>query len=141
MGRATFIYSVNKSLFHRFQSTPSVGRATVYTLYRDCLIDISIHALRGEGDHSSGGIKIRESYISIHALRGEGDLFVFFFSFLLSYFNPRPPWGGRHFRPVPSFRAWTFQSTPSVGRATCTWSRSRGLSYISIHALRGEGDS
>ena len=56
---------------------------------------ISIHALRGEGDST-----IREYYeiaeISIHALRGEGD-----FSLILN-----------------QKERITFQSTPSVGRAT-----------------------
>ena len=34
----------------------------------------------------------------------------------------------------------SFQSTPSVGRATCCSAISEILSKISIHALRGEGD-
>ena len=33
--------------------------------------------------------------ISIHALRGEGDSYVVRRSTCYSYFNPRPPWGGR----------------------------------------------
>ena len=33
-----------------FQSTPSVGRATTSTDRENCYTDISIHALRGEGD-------------------------------------------------------------------------------------------
>ena len=33
-----------------FQSTPSVGRATTMIFLFDCDNDISIHALRGEGD-------------------------------------------------------------------------------------------
>ena len=35
--------------------------------------DISIHALREEGDHNSFLLKIRGRGISIHALREEGD--------------------------------------------------------------------
>ena len=34
----------------RFQSTPSVGRATSYRVYFESTVGISIHALRGEGD-------------------------------------------------------------------------------------------
>ena len=34
---------------------------------------ISIHALRGEGDFLASGIKQSRLIISIHALRGEGD--------------------------------------------------------------------
>ena len=56
---------------------------------------ISIHALRGEGDDDK--IKISEVlHISIHALRGEGD-------------NNIVENAEKHD---------TFQSTPSVGRAT-----------------------
>ena len=33
-----------------------------------------------------------------------------------------------------------FQSTPSVGRATCTNRATQRRTRISIHALRGEGD-
>ena len=33
-----------------------------------------------------------------------------------------------------------FQSTPSVGRATIGHGKSAKGGYISIHALRGEGD-
>ena len=33
-----------------FQSTPSVGRATGKTLKKQLNLEISIHALRGEGD-------------------------------------------------------------------------------------------
>ena len=34
-----------------FQSTPSVGRATSAVDYVTRILDISIHALRGEGDN------------------------------------------------------------------------------------------
>ena len=81
----------------------------------------------------------------------------------------RPPHGGRglkyienfNFRPVPSFGTWfqstpsvgratgwcmsyiidfLFQSTPSVGRATEDYDYAVWKRFISIHALRGEGD-
>ena len=78
-----------------FQSTPSAGRATVDGIAGKATFEISIHALRGEGDPAdiaavtgnnrfqstpsagrathieNGSMAIR--YISIHALRGEGD--------------------------------------------------------------------
>ena len=56
--------------------------------------------------------------ISIHALRGEGDNFI-----ALS--------GGQGI---------SFQSTPSVGRATTSNNSEYNHPKISIHALRGEGD-
>ena len=79
------------------------------------------------------------------------------------YFNPRPPWGGRHSTDFPSYvpisdfnprPPWggrlgdysdkngdtKFQSTPSVGRATIVAIYDVSENMISIHALRGEGD-
>ena len=38
------------------------------------MFDISIHALRGEGDYYAAAIANALLDISIHALRGEGDL-------------------------------------------------------------------
>ena len=79
-----------------FQSTPSVGRATWCKSASRRHNSISIHALRGEGD-----------FISIILIPGK------------KYFNPRPPWGGRHHDSlVHGCRGSAFQSTPSVGRAT-----------------------
>ena len=57
------------------------------------------------------------------------------------YFNPRPPWGGRPIRPTPQdHMPCYFNPRPPWGGRPCFRSRSRGLMYISIHALRGEGD-
>ena len=104
--------------YGQFQSTPSVGRATsAEFLRRLCSahfnprppwggrlkstlliftkINISIHALRGEGDAHYQAV-ITKAYISLHALRGEGDCCI----------TP------------PCSLYSTFQSTPSVGRAT-----------------------
>ena len=124
----------------QFQSTPSVGRATTKAADLEKLDNISIHALRGEGDADSR----RHAALSFH-------------------FNTRPPWGGRRFfRSNPQHRS-LFQSTPSVGRATwlCQRGQANRLYFtprppwggrlvavlhkiskqaISIHALRGEGD-
>ena len=123
-----------------FQSTPSVGRATLSPCKIPCRTSISIHALRGEGD-------ARRSY------HGNDNY----------NFNPRPPWGGRLlgffmrtrlkiFQSTPSvgratqnkiiasFTRPKFQSTPSVGRATKRKQPNQSSTDISIHALRGEGD-
>ena len=59
----------------KFQSTPSVGRATLVERCINTVVNISIHALRGEGDVRAELIKQLGKIISIHALRGEGDLF------------------------------------------------------------------
>ena len=56
-----------------FQSTPSVGRATLGGRKKQIQLSISIHALRGEGDFYLK-FKVKNREISIHALRGEGDV-------------------------------------------------------------------
>ena len=139
VGRATY-RKLQSGLSVLFQSTPSVGRATSLPVRRTRPLDISIHALRGEGD-----VEFSEKHqgiqISIHALRGEGD----------------------QCRRSRKTSATAFQSTPSVGRATRRRQTVRALSrhfnprppwggrqgwacrlptatQISIHALRGEGD-
>ncbi len=125
----------------QFLSTPSGWRATVH-IVRDVQLvdDISIHALRVEGDLALL-VLVALHGISIHALRVEGD---------------RQPMTASR---LPS----TFLSTPSGWRATCTSHRARTsrrnfyprppgggrlrrasrcflATSISIHALRVEGD-
>ena len=56
-----------------FQSTPSVGRATMFFAAYFASRRISIHALRGEGDQIAVIRFGQQVEISIHALRGEGD--------------------------------------------------------------------
>ena len=79
--------------------------------------DISIHALRKEGDVGVARLGDR-LIISIHALRKEGDGRRCRRSPIGRYFYPRPPQGGRQIR--------SYQAT--LGQ------------QISIHALRKEGD-
>ena len=102
--------------------------------------------------------------ISIHALREEGDAVSGWATRLLLNFNPRPPRGGRRISLLICARRSKFQSTPSARRATpetgCgsttllhfnprppRGGRRRAeddrlyLEYISIHALREEGDA
>ena len=123
----------------RFLSTPSARRATGLPRRHGRHPEISIHALREEGD-------------SKHRLDGAGR----------SHFYPRPPRGGRQgpfqgtltkskFLSTPSARRATklqiigldvtqFLSTPSARRATGQWRRVGSHRLISIHALREEGD-
>ena len=100
-----------------FLSTPSARRATEALLSICHVQDISIHALREEGDKID---KAKEDLqkISIHALREEGDT--------EPTFNRRPR------KP--------FLSTPSARRATKEPGTSWAATRISIHALREEGD-
>ena len=82
-----------------------------------CGDDVSIHALRTEGDSISALWRARRA-VSIHALRTEGDL---------------PLVAG-------AMKALGFQSTPSARRATEDERGALGDVLVSIHALRTEGD-
>ena len=146
-----------------FQSTLSARRATGSVGVRVQRIVISIHALREEGDQECNVRRSRATKFQStpsarratacqHQRHLDGE-----------YFNPRPPRGGRlprgccvtvavKFQSTPSARRatsraaclrrrkQTFQSTPSARRATETYPAGGGAVYISIHALREEGD-
>ena len=102
----------------KFLSTPSARRATEDAAEKLPAVQISIHALREEGDTKA------------YANGGE-----------TCHFYPRPPRGGRPKPTHPRKKAHQFLSTPSARRATiCRMMRSRTL-WISIHALREEGDT
>ena len=125
--------------FYLFLSTPSARRATLCLSGAKPLSPISIHALREEGDGCT-------SHIPPHR----------------THFYPRPPRGGRltterfgwcseKFLSTPSARratdsasklneAMKFLSTPSARRATARGESQGREHYISIHALREEGD-
>ena len=102
-----------------FLSTPSGWRATQQYECKDRNINISIHALRVEGDGIPYFPLQTSLDISIHALRVEGDQ------------NTTPPRRSR----------MKFLSTPSGWRATDDWIPAARRGGISIHALRVEGDA
>ena len=138
--RATRRPDVAVDLRPVFLSTPSARRATksskmcltASNFYprpprggrRQCAarssgrLDISIHALREEGDQPFPAFAGFDVQISIHALREEGDLPTDTVPSALKNFYPRPPRGGR-----PSYIYLLglfsqFLSTPSARRAT-----------------------
>ena len=79
--------------------------------------------------------------ISIHALREEGDPGLFRNRTARCYFYPRPPRGGRPPEPCKVvIYALIFLSTPSARRATWHQYGASVHQSISIHALREEGD-
>ncbi len=102
-----------------FLSTPSVGRATPAAAGPSCRCCISIHALRGEGDSR------KRSPAGGHR-----------------HFYPRPPWGGRPRAPETGRGAlmYFYPRPPWGGRRCSSWPTVYS-SLISIHALRGEGDT
>ena len=56
-------------------------------------------------------------------------------------FYPRPPRGGRLQRVINCIQLFQFLSTPSARRATPPARKVGGEQWISIHALREEGDA
>ena len=76
--------------------------------------------------------------ISIHALREEGDCSDVLFTLFFSYFNPRPPRGGRQYLGGGRYHVNIFQSTPSARRATRSASKRRQqIPYFNPRPPRG----
>ena len=101
--------------------------------------EISIHALREEGDGSQPDALTVQT-ISIHALREEGDRIRHGPAGREVYFYPRPPRGGRRPQNGEGEQESIFLSTPSARRATHPGVLLQRPGTISIHALREEGD-
>ena len=79
----------------QFLSTPSARRATKPMRGVLCIQNISIHALREEGDFPLLSAYLSGWWISIHALREEGDRGRRVQPYRRVDFYPRPPRGGR----------------------------------------------
>ena len=79
---------------------------------------ISIHALREEGDIEQYNAIVHRLDISIHALREEGDRNQGRCTRKSGDFYPRPPRGGRPPAPRHPTQRTGFLSTPSARRAT-----------------------
>ena len=110
--------STKKPACLNFYPRPPRGGRRRRHRHRATGLDISIHALREEGDLALHDALHDIAIISIHALREEGDWTFRRCSKPADYFYPRPPRGGRR-RPLEHL---------CIG---CS---------ISIHALREEGD-
>ena len=146
----------------KFLSTPSARRATRSSLLLRCRQQISIHALREEGDLSalgkpvlpidfyprpprggrrgSRGNPMTTRWISIHALREEGDVTEMLHHLLHRNFYPRPPRGGRQpiLERVPQILNISIHALREEGDDA--GGAGRQDRDISIHALREEGD-
>ena len=101
-----------------FLSTPSARRATFV-----------VHTVYG-GRHN----------ISIHALREEGDFGAAPAGCVASYFYPRPPRGGRPMTYHVALTPTNFYPRPPRGGRRAPFPRPLDRQRISIHALREEGD-
>ena len=103
-------------------------------------LQISIHALREEGDVIRALVKKGAmAFLSTPSARRATTCPSFRLG-LSRYFYPRPPRGGRLSTPCSSAQNDTFLSTPSARRATGHLEDMTMKLYISIHALREEGD-
>ena len=145
-----------------FLSTPSARRATELHSFRQGQSEISIHALREEGDRGHPGRRAGEG-ISIHALREEGDAKTTLDRGHRHKFLSTPSARRATAARIAAYKGWVFLSTPSARRATWSlWMRwnhpqnfyprpprggrparrepLKGAANISIHALREEGD-
>ena len=93
--RATSEHQGTVDFVKLFLSTPSGWRATQLQSPNNLIHDISIHALRVEGDLGTAMEKVNIKAISIHALRVEGDSRSSPITRSTRDFYPRPPGGGR----------------------------------------------
>ena len=124
----------------KFLSTPSARRATAIWRAAGGGLDISIHALREEGDTARERPSRNTTGISIHALREEGDSGGQQARGVTKYFYPRPPRGGRHSTIAPVISKKHFYPRPPRGGRLHHTANQNHRHKISIHALREEGD-
>ena len=162
--RATVVVQRLGLPIHNFYPRPPRGGRHNNFAQRIPVLEISIHALREEGDDVVVVLVLVDLVISIHALREEGDRPSKGVHCGHYDFYPRPPRGGRHLSAwLPERTAGIsihalreegdrfpglvghlhvlFLSTPSARRATDGRPGVHQVRYISIHALREEGDS
>ena len=108
------------STTYQFLSTPSARRATLESVMLEQTdIDFYPRPPRGGRLHHLRH-PVQQNQISIHALREEGDWQHQGWPLALEYFYPRPPRGGRRVTQRAQHRAYKFLSTPSARRATET---------------------
>ena len=124
-----------------FLSTPSARRATLSFLQSLKRYSHFYPRPPRGGRPSKAGGRQRLFDISIHALREEGDSKLEPISSLFSYFYPRPPRGGRPRRSQRRTKSPEI-SIHALREEGDFFSRISGFlrQIISIHALREEGD-
>ena len=123
-----------------FLSTPSARRATTVFIIHPLSAKIFLSTPSARRATSYLNKSSRPLEISIHALREEGDFSHFDAPFFQTDFYPRPPRGGRQKVNNIPVGVTIFLSTPSARRATRGETTQHQLRPISIHALREEGD-
>ncbi len=148
-------------LFYFYPRPPRGGRQGVY-ICEACGTDISIHALREEGDRYCRPTRRKSIYFYPRPPRGgrrsgqlvldcinlflstpsarRATVILRLWQYRLQNFYPRPPRGGRLIVTGCCRFSSRFLSTPSARRATCKTQSKAVQPWISIHALREEGD-
>ena len=124
----------------KFLSTPSARRATRQLAGPNLMQQISIHALREEGDRCRPRGKSTYNHFYPRPPRGGRPPRRTDSEQHTTNFYPRPPRGGRHAHVGVRHLISGFLSTPSARRATESARTFHLFSLISIHALREEGD-
>ena len=130
-------------IFYFYPRPPGGGRPAQMT-EKTKSINISIHALRVEGDIYS--VQMRQHLkISIHALRVEGDLIVPHVQERRLNFYPRPPGGGRQqkrtkFSSVFAQKGEEFASLRRGKRKICRWCFKKDKFWVLIWC-EGSGKS
>ena len=138
--RATRKFDPSNKLEEKFLSTPSARRATSSGALPGPALKISIHALREEGDCLTSLLGQPPQHFYPRPPRGGRRRPAAVTSSLRLDFYPRPPRGGRQAEYLGHEAGRKFLSTPSARRATEHLQSNLEDSYISIHALREEGD-
>ena len=127
--------------FFKFLSTPSSRRATqdqIHHLWRGG--HFYPRPPRGGRPGLCGDVP-QARRISIHALREEGDNLTAYALEQVENFYPRPPRGGRRGGAnADKFMRENFYPRPPRGGRPFPVSNSESRAFISIHALREEGD-
>ena len=124
-----------------FQSTPSVGRATIMSIITFSVCKFQSTPSVGRATFKRAERNANRFGISIHALRGEGDYPQKLSACPREYFNPRPPWGGRPFDRLAHNLEYFISIHALRGEGDFSLLRFYSKFVISIHALRGEGDA
>ena len=128
------------AILAQFLSTPSARRATGIIIGCPEGQEISIHALREEGDATAfWPIAVNADFYPRPPRGGRRRTSTS--GTACCNFYPRPPRGGRHGGPSsrPHRAQYFYPRPPRGGRPSC-WHQRRRILYISIHALREEGD-
>ena len=124
----------------QFQSTPSVWRETVFSVFYGKILPFqSTPSVWRETQRATA--QCLTVLISIHSLRVEGDESIDIKTDAENDFNPLPPCGGR--RPI-LFKLLSkiyFNPLPPCGGRRAVQGLPVASHPISIHSLRVEGDS